>query len=526
MTISRETSKQEQELEEDSDQSRHITRGIGSLTFQNLGTSALGFVFLAVLLRLLPNVDYGVYSAVSISVGIASVIAPMGLQFAAAKYLADVRTDGEEELMSRAKKILILALVMSSLVSGGFVLIASSLSQYFTKSPEWSQAFVLGGLWLFSSSLSSVLQGTVQGLKKYASLAGMLFVARAAMVALTIIGLELYHNIFVSFYAWLVYFALIIFWSVRILVKNLPHNSDSRNKARPSLGYRAILKYSLPLGVAGIFFVLTSNADLVIVGGDLNSTSLGVYNTAVTISNVLTFVLITPLITALLPEASSRIHDLSEISNGLRLAIRFVILAVLPASFLVAALAPQLLELFSGGIRYLAGSEPLQIIAVFYVLLAIQIVIYSLLQATGNTFEVFLISAVTTVSIFGLSILLIPHFGLTGASMARSISAIVGMLTACYVARGFLKNLDSFGFYVKASLSAIIPFIVVWSLTRYVSSKAWTMLPYSLIGIAIFTACIFLLNVLSAEDKAFFYGALPVTVRRRLQSYSKTKTLT
>ncbi len=364
MTVNGETSEPEE-------QSRHITRGIGSLTFQNLGTSALGFVFLAVLLRLLPNIDYGVYSAVSVSVGIASVVAPMGLQLAAAKHLADVKNDGEEELRSRAKKIIILALLMSSFVAGGFIFFSPILSQYFTKSSAWSQAFVLGGLWLFSSSMGSVLQGTVQGLKKYASLAWMLFIARAAMVALTIVGLELYHNISVAFYAWIIYFSMLIFWSVRILIRSLPSNSGFGSQSTgSSLGYQKILRYSIPLGIAGIFFILTSDIDLVVVGGDMNPTSLGIYNTAVTIANVLTFVLIGPLITALLPEASSRIRNLCEISNGLRLAIRFVFLAILPASFLVAALAPQLLELFSGGTRYLAGSEPLQIIATLYVFLS------------------------------------------------------------------------------------------------------------------------------------------------------------
>ena len=69
----------DQEEAKNKDQGHHITRGISSLTIQNLATSALGFVFLAVLLRLLPNIDYGIYSALSVTVGIAAVIAPMGL---------------------------------------------------------------------------------------------------------------------------------------------------------------------------------------------------------------------------------------------------------------------------------------------------------------------------------------------------------------------------------------------------------------------------------------------------------------
>jgi O-antigen/teichoic acid export membrane protein len=500
-------------------ESRHITRGIGSLTIQNLATSALGFVFLAVLLRLLPNVDYGVYSAMAVSVGIGSVIAPMGLQYAAAKFLADV--DNAGELRSRAKKIILLSILTSSVASAVFVIFSNSLSLYFTKSTSWSGAFVVGGLWLFSSSLESAVQGTIQGLKKYTLLAGMLFAARLAMVILTIVGLELTHNFYVSLYAWIIYFAMLIGWSARILVVSLPKGNIPSNhvtSSPESLSYRDLLRYSLPLGIAGIFFVLTTQVDIVVVGGDMNPSALGIYNTAVTISSVLNFVLITPLITALLPEASFRIRNLSEISNGMRLAIRFVFLSVLPASLLVAAVAPQLLALFSGGARYESGSVPLQIIAVFYIAFAVQYVIYSILQAKGKTLQVFMISAVSAATIYGLSILLVPSAGLVGASVARSVSAIVGLIFACYIAKEFLKDLDRSNFYLRATISAAGPFVVVWSLTTFVSSKTWTIVPYTLIGAGMFLGCLFFLRVLNNEDREFLLSALPSSLRQQLST--------
>ncbi len=501
-------------------ESQHITRGIGSLSLQNVATSALGFVFLAALLRLLPAADYGVYSALSVSVGIVAVVAPMGLQYAAAKYLADIQ--GGTELKSRAKKIIILSSITSLLAALIFALFAGELSLYFTKSLAWSSAFVVGGVWLFSSSFSSVLQGTVQGLKRYTSLAGMLFVARAAMLVITIAGLEATHNLFVSFYAWIIYFGMLVFWSVKILYGDLSKRTASAGeRGSQSLGYRDLLKYSLPLGIAGIFYVLTTNVDLLVVGGDMSPTSLGIYNTTVTISNVLNFVLITPLVTALLPEASYRIRNSSEISKGMRLAIRFVVLLVLPASLLMAALSPQLLELFSGGTKFMSGSEPLQIIAVFYVFFGVQFVIYSILQAKGKTVEVFIISAITAAIILGLSVALVPELGLVGAAIARSVSAVVGMAAAWYIARGYLTKLDNTGFYVRASLASIIPFVVVLGLTTFSSHSVWTIVPYTLFGTLIFLGCLLGLKVLSAEDRSFFASVLPSFIRGRLPSFLK-----
>jgi O-antigen/teichoic acid export membrane protein len=502
------------------EESRHITRGIGSLTIQNLATSALGFVFLAVLLRLLPNLDYGIYSAMAVSVGIAAVIAPMGLQYAAAKYLSD--TDDRIELRSRANKILTLSFLTSATATAAFILLANSLSLFFTKSPAWTEAFDVGGLWLFSSSMGSVVQGTVQGLKKYTALAGMLFVARTVMVFFTIIALVISHNLLVTFYAWIIYFTILILWSIRVLFADLGKAPRFENAhSSQSLSYKDLLRYSVPLGIAGIFFVLTTEVDLVVVGGDLNPSALGIYNTAVTISNVLNFVLITPLVTALLPEASFREKNPSEISNGMRLAIRFVVLSVLPASFLVAAVSPQLLELFSGGALYQLGSEPLEIIAIFYVFFAVQYVVYSILQAKGRTIQVFAISGFTAASIFGLSLVLVPQFGLVGAAVARSMTAIVGMVVALYIGRSFLSNLDKWTFYVKALLAAAIPFSVDFTLTSFVSDKSWTIVPFTLIGAGIFLACLSLFKVLNDEDKTFFYGAMPSSIRKKLQFLSR-----
>ena len=503
-------------------ESRHITRGIGSLSIQNVATSALGFVFLAVLLRLLPGIDYGVYSALSVSVGIGAVVAPMGLQYAAAKYMANVQDPGE--LRSRAKKIILISTVTSLAAGVIFAILAGNLSLYFTKSPVWSGVFVIGGIWLFSSSLSSVVQGTVQGLKRYTSLAGMLFVARAVMLGITIAGLEITHNLYVSFYAWIIYFGLLIFWSFRILTSDLSQRAEfSRNGLEQNLGYRDLLRYSLPLGIAGIFYVLTTNVDLLVVGGDMGPTTLGVYNTVVTISNVLNFVLITPLVTALLPEASYRIRNSSEVSNGMRLAIRFVALLVLPTSLLMAALSPQLLALFSGSSKFQSGAEPLEIIAIFYVFFALQFVIYSILQAKGNTIQVFFISVISAVTIYGLSVVLVPDLGLVGASIARSVSAITGMGAAWYLARDFLRSLDRKRFYIKASLAALIPFGVIWGLTTYLSHTVWTIFPYAPLGALIFLACLYVLKVLNEEDLAYLSSVLPLWISKKFGAFARQK---
>ena len=80
---------------------RNIVQGMGSLTAQSLGTSIIGFVFQFALIRLLPAAQYGVYSAVSIVIGIAGSCATFGLNQAVARYLSMLQQQDEQRSWGR-----------------------------------------------------------------------------------------------------------------------------------------------------------------------------------------------------------------------------------------------------------------------------------------------------------------------------------------------------------------------------------------------------------------------------------------
>ena len=492
-----------------------ISLGVRSLTAQNLGTSVLAFVFVTALIRFLPSVQYGIYSAVSVTVSIATAFATFGLQYALARFVPILRDKGNLE--AAAKRIIFLSIFVSTTVTLVFVALTPYISLFFTKSTSSAPIFVLGALWLFSSSVALIFQSIVQGLKKYELLGKLLFVTRAIMVIFTIIGLIAYANVSVAILAWLLYGVLIVGWAVKAVRRDLNNARKTNVQFDPNgLRYSQILRYSFPLGVAGVLSIMTTNSDLLVLGGYLDPVSLGIYNAAVTISSFLTFVLLTPLVTAILPEASSSADNSAEVSAGLRLAIRFVFLAVLPTSLFVAAASPQLLFLFSGQESYLAGSGSLQLIAAFYLFLGIQTVIYPVLLALGRTTHALLITASATATEIGMSVILVPHIGLIGAAASRALSAGIGMIVSLYLARRFLK-LDSFGFYSKGIISAIIPFFVILCLSGFISHSVLTLLPYGAIAATLFFFCIRKLKVLSDEDRVLIGHILPRQVNRILR---------
>ena len=437
-------------------------------------------------------------------------VALFGLQVAATRYVAMLQTSDEAQSWKAARAILILSFVFGAVVMMAYIALSPVLSFYFTKSYSSTYVFVLGGVYLFAYAISAIMQGIVQGLKKYALLAKILLVSRFVMVGVGVATLLIYPDVYAAVGAWIVYFVITIAWSLKIILPLM-----SKHHGRYS--YSEILKYSFPLAIAGILSVVATSSDLVVVGGYLNQTQLGVINAAVTISAILSVVLVTPLITTLLPEVSASSRDPVAVSNGMRLALRFVMLALLPASLLFAAMPNQFLTLFSSNSGYLAGAESMQLIAAFYLFVGIQSMVFSMLQAVGKTIEAMVLGIVTSATDIAFAVLLVPQFGILGDAMSRDAVAVIGAIVSLYLGRQYIRQHDGATFYLKALTAAAIPAVLVYSLTTLVSQHLVTLVPYALVGTITYIACLKGLKLISEQDKEFISHILPRPLHRILR---------
>lgn len=485
----------------DDKRARNIVQGLGSLTFQNIVAALLGLVFSIALVRLLSHTQYGVYSGLLVVMGITGTIATMGLHQSVARYIAFLQRQDESTSWVAARKIIYLAIILTAAVTAVYSLITPQLSMYFSKSTHWNGAFLLGGLWLFLTPLSGVCQGIVQGLRRYTLLARMLLLSKIAMVTFAVVAVFFYRTIDVAIIAWVIYSAIIVVWTLSLSGRRLI-------TSKGEFSYSTILKYTYPLGVAATITIIAYSADLVVVAGYLNPVLLGVYNVAVTISAVLTTLFVIPLITTLLPELSSS-AEATEVSNGMRLAFRFLLLGVLPGSFLFASLSKQLIDLFSGGGVYLTGSASLELIAVFYLFYGIQSILVVMFQAIGKTIYAMIVGIVTAAIDILVSVLLVPKIGLLGAATAKVSVALVGALLALYLGKSFLRGLRHTNFYAKSIVATAIPFLVTYALSNYVSIRIVTLVPYAVVFVVVYLLCVKFLKLLTDEDKTFIAHLLP-----------------
>ncbi len=497
-----------------SERAKKIASGIRSLTVQNLVNSVVGFVFLTMLLRLLTPSEYGLYSSIVLVTGIGSSVAFFGLQSAATRFVAYMAHDeGESRVVSRS--IVVLSLIFTSAATVVFVMLSPALSMYFTKSASSAWIFAASGAWLFSSTISGIFQGLVQGMKKYESLARVLISANLAMVCLTVLGLFEFHSVIVPIVGWVFYGLVISVWSLAITRKRLLVAAPARARGRT---VKQVLRYSIPLGIAGIVTVATGAADPLVVGGLLNEAQMGAYYAAIAISGGIGVMLFTPLNTAFFPETSSNANDPGKLTSGLRLAFRYTMLALIPVSFALVGLSKQMIRLFSGGAAsYLIANPSLQLMSFFFLFVAMQGILTSLLLSTGRTVQVMWIGVVTVVLDLALSVLLVPSFGILGAATSRIVVDIAGFLMAVYLTKAYLAGVADVGFHAKVIASSLIMLGVLFSLSKFLSNRTLTLGPYALIGAAVFLLCARGLQLLTEEDKRYLEHFMPASLGRLMR---------
>lgn len=469
---------------------------------QGILTSLLGFVLLGSLLRFLSSSSYGAYASLQVTISIASAVCLFGLSAAIVRFLAGGLSTGPGQGWGEAKASVILSLALTSVVSLGILVSGPLLSDYFMKSRSWAWVFYIGALWLFASSISVLLQGLLQATRRYSLLAKVLLASKAVAVFIAVLGLSLYHSLAIAIISWVVGGTLVS--SVVILLVWRPLFAASAKTH-----YLQVLRYASPLAAAGLVTAVASNADIVVVGGYLDPTSLGVYNATLVIASILTSLFVLPLVTTLFAETSFSSLTRAVVSRGVSLALRFEILTLLPASFFASAAAPQLFSFLSGGGVYAKGIPYLQLITAFYLFYAIQSVSIYVLQGVGKTGEVLLIGLITALGEIALSVFLVPIFGLSGAAYSRITIMIAGCVISLYYLRGYLEGAVNYRFLAKASVSAGVPAGAVFLLSSIVSDRILTLLPYSFIWLGLFLLCARGFKLLTEEDKSFMAHLLP-----------------
>ena len=472
----------------------HVARGTSYFIIQNLTTIVAQIVSFAILARLITPKEMGLLAVFTLVSGACLVIGTISLQQAATKFVAEnlsrSRRSAAASVFYQATRT---TLLLSALLGATVFLSSTALSIRLLGAGSYTTYFqVLAVDIVLNSGLIPVLSSTVLGLQKFKEAAGVgIFgtLMRQSLIILFILLLQSFLGLVV---AWVVSDLAVASVYIAYLLKYF-------GPPRFDFPLMKLIDYSWPLAASnGVSFVYSS-FDYVVLLFLAPLATLGVYNATLLAFSALGGIS-NAIGTTLFP-AYSAMQDGKQrggSSDAVRLASRYVYLIVIPLALGLSATAKPALTLFVGQ-AYVAGSDPLMILSGTLAITAIGIALSPMLLALAETRVA---SAITTGSVIlslTTAILLVPPWGMLGASVARGLGMIATTtLTILFLRRKLRLNLDLVTMFKILVAGLIMAAVVVAVQIPLYSAR---LLPlYIVIGGVVYLTALRVLKAVKQDD--------------------------
>lgn len=187
--------------------------------------------------------------------------------------------------------------------------------------------------------------------------------------------------------------------------------------------HRRALQFGIPSALGALVTLLLYRVDIAIVAVYQSTSDVGIYAVALSIAELL-WVLPTSTADVLLPRASDR-------QNGIDVAVvtRLTVVMLAAAATVVVALGPIAIPLVFGS-DFARAFDPLPFLAFAAVAVGIWKLLIADFLAAGESHHRFVSALIALGVMVGADVLLIPHFGITGAGAG---SALAYCAAAVYV---------------------------------------------------------------------------------------------
>ncbi len=433
------------------------------LTFSEIIFNIAGYIIHSSVGRILGPADYGRFSLIVTLTTMIIILIGNGIPTAMSKYLAEVFEQTPEKILGIKYKAIKLQGILMLVVTALFFFTAplfalalhdTSLTPLFQLSSLIIPAFASASFYFYYFTglhffrLQALLK-TTRALARIIFIVGFayFFASKGFGVEGAVSG-YIVAPLFVFFIA--------LLCDMYITHKYFPAVKQSSSEVIAFSG-KTILAYAGPLTLFLLFYESILTIDLYFVKGLLQSDYLtGIYNASITVGRI-PYYLFYALTIILLPAISKTTaeHNTEETEKLVSKSLRLLILILFPMITLLIAYAPQILTLFYGK-AYLEATTPMSIFTIGVGFLTVFYVLSFALNGAG------LVNIPMKLSFFGflemivLNFLLIPAFGLIGASLATAIVSCFLMVSILVYTKQRFHTKISLRTLFFAHLSAII----------------------------------------------------------------------
>jgi O-antigen/teichoic acid export membrane protein len=469
-----------------------VSRGASYLIIQAIITAVAQALAFAILARLITPTEVGILAILSLIIGLAQSLNGGAFSQAATTFIGELTSDSREASAVFYQSLRVTLLF--SLPISAFVFVAApSIASLLLGSVAQAGLFrVLAVDLLVYSGALPVAIGTMLGMKRFkeaATIGSVGIILRQCLVVLLIIFMR---NLVGLVIGWIFSdLAMLVAYAVFIIrVLGLPKKSFSLRK---------LISFSWPLSIGNVINFAYSWFDRALLIAFVPLAALGVYNAAVTAFTVLSSVS-GSVNNALLP-AYAAVRGRGGLESCRRatwLASRYASLGIVPISFGLVATAKIALTTFVGQ-AYVGGTDSLAILSFFFAVTAFGSVLSIMLVALSETRMALWITVASVLMAVACAYVLLPFFGITGASIARGLVMVASLaLTIIALRRKNAVSIDLTTLWKALVAGGVMAAVLV--LVQLVFYSSFLLPAYMVLGIIVYLAALRILKAVREHD--------------------------
>ena len=329
-------------------------------------------------------------------------------------------------------KSTILVLITSLIVSIIFSMFFGKFTGFFFKYVDFNNYIIFVGVSIVPFSLLLVNSEIFRGFKKisyYAIFRQISLPVIACLILFIFISLKIQNN-FIPLFSYSASIYLLLFISYYFIFNKIFKNIPTSKEKKTS--YKDLLKISIPMMITNSLLHLLQYSDVLILGIFTNDSNIGIYNISYKVA-MLTSLSLFAVNSIAAPKISELFHanKIKEFNQTIRLSSKITFISSLPLVVIFLIFPEIILNLF--GSEFKQGKWVLIILTLGQFLNCIAGPSGYVLQMTGKE-KIFKNIIIFSVFVnIGLNLILVPAYGILGASLSSFCSLLISSFSSIYI---------------------------------------------------------------------------------------------
>lgn len=464
----------------------------------------IGYLLRLVLVRGMPQEDYGLFYAVFSLFGLLAIFKELGLNQAVAKFIPELLH--KKDYIGVKSTILLsfyMQILFSALIAAVAIIFSRQLATYFFHTSSAVTVIIILAVMFFLMPLENLFRYAFQGFQNMLYFASVELIRMLLILAMSIVMFAMGMKILAPSIAYSAVYVIVPFICLPFFLRLFPQFLKVKAKIDMAL-VRKLMRFGIPvmIGIFGSIIMLYTDTVVLTYFRGLNDVAL--YQVASPTSKLLLY--LGYAIAAVFLPLSAELWvkgEKDKLRNGIELVYKYSFIVLIPMVMLMLTFPELILKIFFGK-GYIAAAPALEILAVGSIFYTIGLINGNLLSGIGRPKENMKIVLYAALFNLAANIIFIPYYGIVGAASTTFVSYLIILIFTSYKVKKIISVSAPWLGWLKILLAGGVFVAVISLLKSTLEMNVWLEIIIS-VGVAslVYVLLLFLLKAITKEDIGF-----------------------